>query len=310
MPELELRPFADEHLDGAGRLLAERHTRHRAAEPLLPDDDTRAAVEVAWRQDGATGVAAFRGGEMVGYLFGLLEGEQPLWGNLSWVDRAAHAARDPELVRDLYAAAAEVWVEREARRHYVLVPATEAGLDPWYRLGFGHMHVEAIRESGANPRPLPAGVRIRRGGPQDLEDAVRVDRLIQEIQAVSPSFAFDASKEDRRESWVDTLADPGVAHFVAELDGRPVGHATLYPRPEFATPADAIYLASTATLPEVRGGGIGLALTEHVLAWAREAGHPTVVTNWRMTNLLASRFWPARGFRPVFHRLHRAVGLG
>ncbi len=75
-------------------------------------------------------------------------------------------------------------------------------------------------------------------------------------------------------------------------------------------PTDAVYLASTAIVPAVRGSGVGVALTEHVLNWARDAGYSSVVTNWRMTNLLASRFWPARGFRPVFHRLHRAVGIG
>jgi hypothetical protein len=26
-----------------------------------------------------------------------------------------------------------------------------------------------------------------------------------------------------------------------------------------------------------------------------------------MTNLLASRFWPARGFRPTFLRLYRSI---
>lgn len=307
---LEIRAFAEEHLDDAGRLLAERHARHRALEPLLSDDDTRAAVESAWREEGATGVAAFHREEMVGYLFGLLEGEQPIWGNLSWVDRAAHAARDAEVVRDLYAAAAEVWFERGASRHYVVVPAPQVDLDPWYRLGFAHMHVEAIGPSGATEGPLPDGATVRRGGPDELEDAIRIDRLIQEVQAVSPSFSFDAAKDDRREAWIETLADPKVAYFVAESDGRVVGHTTLYERPEFATPADSLYLASSATVPEVRGSGVGLALTRHALAWAREAGYPTVNTNWRMTNLLASRFWPARGFRPVFHRLHRAVGLG
>jgi GNAT superfamily N-acetyltransferase len=310
MGDLEIQPFADEHLDAAGQLLAERHARHRAAEPLLPDEDARAAVEAAWRPEDANGVVAIRRGAVVGYLFGLLEGEQPFWGNLAWVDRASHAAGGAELMRDLYAAAAEVWVERGANRNYVLVPALDEDLDPWYRLGFAQMHVEAIGPSGAGPASLPDGVTIRRGGPKDLEDAIPIDRLIQEVQAVSPSFSFDASKEDRREAWIETLADPEVTHLIAERDGRVLGHATLFARPEFATPVDAIYLASTATVPEVRGSGVGLALTRHALRWAQEAGYPTVVTNWRVTNLLASRFWPARGFRPVFHRLHRAIGLG
>jgi hypothetical protein len=41
----EILPFADEHLDGAVRLLGERHARHRGAEPRLPADvDLRRSI--------------------------------------------------------------------------------------------------------------------------------------------------------------------------------------------------------------------------------------------------------------------------
>jgi hypothetical protein len=32
-----------------------------------------------------------------------------------------------------------------------------------------------------------------------------------------------------------------------------------------------------------------------------------MVTDWRETNLSASRFWPRRGFHKTFLRLHRAI---
>jgi hypothetical protein len=32
-----------------------------------------------------------------------------------------------------------------------------------------------------------------------------------------------------------------------------------------------------------------------------------MVTDWRVTNLLASRFWPHRGFRPSVLRLYRSI---
>src|SRR5437764_6186997 len=35
MPDVEIRPFSDEHLGAAAWLLADRHGRHLAAEPLL-----------------------------------------------------------------------------------------------------------------------------------------------------------------------------------------------------------------------------------------------------------------------------------
>ena len=71
MSTVEIVPFADEHLDGAASLLAERHRRHREAEPLLPElTDPRAALEQEWRAEGASGAVARDGGEIVGYVVG------------------------------------------------------------------------------------------------------------------------------------------------------------------------------------------------------------------------------------------------
>jgi hypothetical protein len=53
--------------------------------------------------------------------------------------------------------------------------------------------------------------------------------------------------------------------------------------------------------------GAGLALTQAAFAWSRRAGYETMVTDWRVTNLLSSRFWPARGFRLSFLRLYRSI---
>ena len=72
-------------------------------------------------------------------------------------------------------------------------------------------------------------------------------------------------------------------------------------------PSGAAFLGFAATLPEARGSGAGLALTNAGLDWAREQGYPVVVVDWRETNLLASRFWPRRGFRRTFLRLYRSI---
>ena len=65
-----------------------------------------------------------------------------------------------------------------------------------------------------------------------------------------------------------------------------------------------------ATLPEARGTGAGVALTDAALAWAGDAGYTTVQTDWRVANLESSRFWPRRGFRETFYRMARRVNIG
>ncbi|MDX6475313.1 MAG: hypothetical protein QOH95_824, partial [Gaiellaceae bacterium] len=117
-------------------------------------------------------------------------------------------------------------------------------------------------------------------------------------------------RNDFRQEWSDLWDDPDLfTHFVAERDGRTVGHVVLYRRPEgdLRVPAGNIDLSHAATLDDVRGSGVGLALTGHVLAWAHEHGFRSITADWRSVNLLASRFWPRRGFRPQYLRLYRAV---
>jgi ribosomal protein S18 acetylase RimI-like enzyme len=109
---------------------------------------------------------------------------------------------------------------------------------------------------------------------------------------------------EHRSDWLETLADDDVTYVVAERGGVPVGHATLPPDP---SDDEALHIASTAVVPEARGAGVGRALTAFALRHAAERGLPRVRTNWRVTNLLASRYWPARGFEITHIRLFRRL---
>ncbi|HWJ30787.1 MAG TPA: hypothetical protein VNR59_00485 [Gaiellaceae bacterium] len=67
MPDVEIRPFSDQHVGAAAELLAVRHERHLAAEPLLAEDvDYHAQIEAI---DGR-GVVALRDGALRAYLTG------------------------------------------------------------------------------------------------------------------------------------------------------------------------------------------------------------------------------------------------
>jgi predicted N-acetyltransferase YhbS len=306
---VEIVPFSGEHLDGAAALLAERHARHRRAEPLLPAvADFRAEIEREWRSDGAVGVAALAGGDVAGYLIGHRRTDAV--GPHVWSHLAGQAVREPGLVQDLYAAAAGQWVESGLTRHFVFVPSLADLVEPWFRLSFGGSGVLATRET-AREEPTRADVVIRAGTPEDFEAAAGLDRAMTESMLPSPSFSrFEpATEEELLEEWRETWGDPDTfRHFVAERRGRVVGHILLYRRPaDLRVPADAIDLAAASTERAARGSGVGLALTAHVLTWAHKHGYPTMTADWRLTNLGAARFWPRRGFRETFLRLYRSI---
>lgn len=307
MTRPEIVPFADEHLDGAAALLAERHARHREAEPLLPAEvDFRAEIEK--ERDELPGAVALAGGEVVGYLLGTRKED---WiGPHVWSGIAGHAVRRPEHARDLYAEAAGPWVDAGLTRHFVFAPALPELLDPWYRLSFGASAALAMRETEAAELP-PGDLSVRAGRPDDIVTAARLDRLMGESMTGAPSFSWREPDDEETflQEWREVWDEPDTyPYFVAERDGEIVGHVVLYRRPpDLRVRPDSIDLAAASTLPDARGSGVGLALTAHVLGWAAEHGFPAMTIDWRMTNLLASRFWPKRGFRETFLRLYRSI---
>jgi len=217
-------PLAEEHLDGAAVLLAARHAASRRIEPALDpryEEPELARAEIApiLARDGASGVVALRDGDVAGYLLGV-----PLdviWGPNMWVEPAGHAVSTPELVRDLYGAAAAAWVAEGNTSHYAVVPAADPELvDAWFRLGFGHQHVHAIGEpldeapaldevldaehTHVSERPEEAPVVPLRGALQarvpvrrarDGEDAVRMLVL---GERVAGNAAVAAARGDQR----------------------------------------------------------------------------------------------------------------
>jgi GNAT superfamily N-acetyltransferase len=299
MPDVEIRRFSDQHLDAAAALLGERHERHLTTEPLLARDvDYRAQIQAI----EGDGVVALVGGELCAYLIAEVTEDD------AFVGFAGCAAREPELVRDLYAALAPAW---ERDRHRVYVPATDDGLiDAWFRLAFGLHFMYAVRETGADAEP-PLDVDVRFGAPTDLDAVAAFDRELWEHQTRAPSFSGRDVPGDEafRDEWRSLWDDARFTHFVAERGGRVVGHAVLYRRDlgDLRIPHDNIDLAHVVTLPDARGSGVGLALTLHALDWARNEGFRSLTTDWRVVNLLSSRFWPRRGFRPTFFRLYRHI---
>jgi ribosomal protein S18 acetylase RimI-like enzyme len=320
---IELIPFGAEHVDAAAKLLAERHVRHRNLEPMLPErfEDPAAAreeIEALRLSDGASGAAAVAGDTLVGYLLGAPRADRETWGPNVWVEPAGHAASEPELVRDLYGAAAARWVEAGSTRHYGLVPAEPALVSAWFRTGFGQQHACGIQGTGRpTGAPAPGGpVLVRTATADDVDDLVELAPLLREHQARAPVFSAGPPLEpedELRAEFLADLADSSIGTFVAEVDGRVVSSFVVCPVELSSThtglmrPPGAALLAWAASRPELRGSGAGLALTEACLSWAAAHGHPVIVTDWRVTNLLASRFWPRRGFRETFLRLYRSI---
>jgi GNAT superfamily N-acetyltransferase len=317
-----VRPLTGADVDAAAGLLAHRHRRHRLAEPLLDpafEDPaaTRREIEALLALDGAAGWIAERDGSVAGYLIGTAKDER-VWGRNAWVEAAGHAATGGDVVRTLYAAAANAWAADERFNHHVLVPASDSDLvDAWFSLDFGQQHLHAVREApsaafGVVPR---SELVVRRMTRDDLPAVAELELVLPRHMVGAPVFSrlpIQPVEEVLAELEAD-WDDPKYTIFVAEHEGRVVGDAIAVDVREspmnggLVSPASAGFLGYAAVFPDARGLGAGRALGETVLAWARDAGFPAVVTDWRSANIEADRAWRGLGFRPTFRRLHRSI---
>ena len=241
--------------------------------------------------DGKVGAEAVRDGRPAGRLFASLQEDD---------------VREPALYRELYAAAANGWVEAGYLDHYVVVAADEEVLGAWYSLSFAQQQVHGRLALTPVAVPDPVGFTVRIGGPEDLDIAMELAFVIFDHQASTPTWAgAPAPPEDEaRASYAEYLSEDGVAYFVAERGGEPLGHLILESVNETETE-----LTIAATVPAARGLGVGKMLTTFALAWAWEQGYRTCITDWRSANLLAARFWPSMGFEPTAYRLFRSITL-
>lgn len=320
---LEVRPFEPADLGAAAELLADRHRRHRLAEPGLDPafESAEAAgpeISAALEIDGAGAWAALRAGELVGYIVGAPKADST-WGPNIWIESAGHAAAEPEVVRELYAVAAGAWVAAGRTNHHVLVPATDVALvDAWFRLDFGQQHLHAVREPpGREFAVIPRSeLIIRVAEREDIPMLAELEMVLPRHSQGSPVFSRPPLQpvEEAQAELESDWGDPTWTIFVAEHEGRVIGSSVgcdlkiSSSHTALMRPRHTGFLGGAAVFPDARGLGAGRALGEAVLAWSRDAGYDWAATDWRSTNLEAARTWPTLGFRPTFRRLHRLIG--
>jgi ribosomal protein S18 acetylase RimI-like enzyme len=288
----------------------------------------RAAIEATWSKPEAGGVVALDGGRIIGYLIGVPRIDL-VWGRSVWVPLAGHAidrTLGAELYRDLYAALSPSWVAHGCYAHFALIPATDRpALDAWFALSFGKEQAHAIRETADASTlapPVDPTLTIRRAGLADLDATLELDDIIPHYQSRAPVYApywFEeyapfGNKEAIHQESLEILQDESAKLWLAFRNERLVGYQLFMPAfPHFDSvdsimvPEQCSFLAVAATREEEQGRGVGRALTAHGLAAGHATGYTHCLTDWRVTNLLSSRFWPRQGFRPVAYRLSRRL---
>lgn len=121
--------------------------------------------------------------------------------------------------------------------------------------------------------------------------------VFREVVEAGDTYAYDPawSSDEARKVWVEV--PPG--HTVVACEGsRVLGTAKMGPnRPG---PGSHVATASFMVVRKARGHGVGRALGEYVISWARAQGYAAMQFNAVVeSNHAAVRLWQALGFRII-----------
>jgi GNAT superfamily N-acetyltransferase len=311
---LQISPLRDTHLEDAATLVSTRYRALREHVVHLPPKYEQVGTLHPMLREftrKAPGVAALRGGRLVGFLAGMVlpifRGKRsvlsPEWAN------GAELSESRRLYEEMYRELSARWVANGCFTHVtVLLGADRDGLDGWQWLGFGLIAVDAVRGLDLVCAP-DMDVSIRRGTVDDIEDASALGEALERHMASPPTYlAYD--QRTRRQDYEDELRDRANALWLADEGGEAIASMGIGPAsPEACTiirDDKTASIVSAYTRVQARGRGIGSALLNQSLEWARSEGYERCAVDFEPMNIVAARFW-MRHFEPVCYSLMRCV---
>jgi DNA-binding MarR family transcriptional regulator/GNAT superfamily N-acetyltransferase len=153
------------------------------------------------------------------------------------------------------------------------------------------------------PAREPAGFLLRSHRPGDIGWIVSRHGAIY-AQEYGWDISFEALAAEIAAQFIRSY-DPAREHcWIAELGGEPVGSVFLVKASDEVAKLRLLLVEKKA-----RGLGIGRALTEQCIRFARQAGY-TSITLWTQSILVAARgIYQRAGFRRVKEEMHHSFGV-
>lgn len=319
MTDYRFKAITAQDIPSMAGLLMARQERESKLYPflqnnLLQKEQLSRQLHGLLTSGNALGMGAFFHGQLVGYLVGTIriDTRTGRCAVIPYGGAAISEGQPAELIRYLYAEASPLWLEHGCFIHSGFVPLG----DPLYlkafsKLSFGIEQVYAVLDL-EEYRPFDGAgeVKIRLATEEDGEVMAGMSSIISKHQNASPTFmpVFPEVLAEIREGFRRSLAEPDTVVLLAEKDGETVGfHMYAAAAPSIMSPDSAAELLVAGTAQGHRRAGVGRSLMNEGCRMMRDRGYRYLTTDWRITNLASSTFWPKCGFKPIAHRMARAI---
>lgn len=304
--QIDVVPFHPRFTAEAATLLAATHQPGDDPTVDISDPDTARAHVEAMIGVGP-GVAAFRAGELAGFMTAAVPNTPGVdsQARIRMQHHAAAADHRRSIYRTLYRELSDQLAGIGCFEHAIAMAASHRDVfDCFVELGFGIDQIKGLRPSA--PPQRPAGkIDVRRAEPGDLGQlldlVLDLQRFHSEAPMLRPAFI---DLRAIRDDLLSAMADERRLVVVTVETGTITGAMVADPDTRFT---DAATIGIAVVRSTARAGGIGTALLSGVLEWAAARGYSACGAEWTSANLVSDAFWRGRGFAPARLTLARRI---
>ncbi len=318
---MKIRALTNGDVSSVTKLLAHRHRQERnqfkALNSMFEEIEILEPIVVKMFDEKLMiSVGAFDGEQLLGFLISTVKADS-VFGRCAWVKYDGLALAEGvgyELYRDLYATIADKWIQAGCLKHFVIVPAgQDAVISAWLNSGFAYEQAFGLKELSLSTLEPLEGVTVRKATSDDKDALASISGNILSFQAQSPTYA--AALPEMFAELADGyagLADDEESHVLLaykgnELLGFTCGYFEGENTYNMMIPPKSTELGVAATNSASQNKGVGTLLTRSLFNDAIEAGYENSTTDWRITNLKSSVFWPKMGYKPYAYRMVRTI---
>lgn len=303
--------FTIEHIAQAKQIVRQNYEAERRFVNMLPSVNEYPDLK-PFAENGL-GVAAFEGGDMVGFLCSELPFSNAFRStDATGVFSPIHAngtvpENRTQIYARMYQSAAEKWVKAGAASHAVCLYAHDkAGQEQFFRYGFGLRCIDAIRGMDEiNAQPCH-GYDFVELAPDEYINVLPLDHMLDAHMASSPTFILRRSETET--SFVCNANLNHSRYFAAKSQGKIIaflkaegdGETFVCQTPGY------IHITGAFCLPENRGTGVYQALLNLLIRTFKNEGYTRLGVDFESINPTAYGFW-LKYFTAYTHSLARRV---
>ena len=260
------------------------------------------------------GMGAFVNNDLVGYLIGeiVISTRVGRFVSVPYEGIAIRTDQPSELIKHLYAKVSVLWFEQGCFDHSIVVPiGKKVYYESFLHLSFAIEQVHAVMNIDEfKPFENAADVDIRLAEKKDSEALGEMSSIISKYQNSPPCFtpALPEVVASIKEGFKGLVDEEGDIVLIAEKDMEILGFQDYeIITPNLMTPDNVVELCVAGTYSSKMGSGIGKKLMNEGCKTIKGKGYGNVKTDWKITNLASSTFWPKCGFKPVAYRMNRYI---